>query len=99
MPEKTKQISLREPGFLPWIGQFTGEWRLEREVEVGRRDDGFLKIFFVDARQSVIHSAVVVPQLLPKHSVENTLNPPDCCVINIPAHKQLSQILKNPLIR
>jgi hypothetical protein len=98
MPEKTKQISLREPGFLLWLGQFIGEWRLEGEVEVGRRDDGFLEIFFVDTRQSVIHSAVVVSQLLPQHAVENTLNPTHCCVIDLPVHKQFSQLLKNAFI-
>lgn len=47
------QTSLREPGFLLWLGQFVGEWMLEGKVEVDRRDDGFLEAFSVDSGMKV----------------------------------------------
>jgi hypothetical protein len=44
MAQKLEQVDLREPGFLLWLGQFVGEWKLQEfEVEVRRRDDGFIE--------------------------------------------------------
>lgn len=43
MGQTRGQINLREPGFLLWLGQFVGEWRLDGEVQIRRRKDGFLE--------------------------------------------------------
>jgi hypothetical protein len=57
MPKNVDKTGLREPGFLLWLGQFVGEWRLEGKVEtkvvVDRRDDGFLEVKFTAIKRKV----------------------------------------------
>jgi hypothetical protein len=53
---------LREPGFLLWLGQFIGDWKLAGKVEVkakvDRRDDGLLEVKFSAPRRKVPLSSV-----------------------------------------
>ncbi len=53
MGQTRGQINLREPGFLLWLGQFVGEWKLEGKVQVCRREDGFLDAFSIVTRDNV----------------------------------------------
>jgi hypothetical protein len=50
MARRRDQIDLRDPGFLLWLGEFLGEWKLEGEVQVQvrRREDGFLRTLSLD---------------------------------------------------
>ena len=53
MGQTRGQINLREPGFLLWLGQFVGEWKLEGRVQVRRREDGFIEAYSLDTRDNV----------------------------------------------
>jgi len=44
---------LREPGFLFWLGQFVGTWKLGAEALVQRRDDGFLEARLIEGSRQV----------------------------------------------
>jgi hypothetical protein len=46
-------VELRERGFLLWLDQFVGDWNLDGQVQVARRDDGFLEVRYADKHRKV----------------------------------------------
>ena len=56
---------LREPGFLFWLAQFVGTWKLGAEALVQRRDDGFLEARLVEGyRQVPLASALGIGEFV-----------------------------------